>query len=368
MASTFRFLREFLRPRPGAVLREETRYRRGDQTLPATLYRPASADSDAPLPGWIALHGITRKGREHPSLERFARAVAASGSVVLVPDLPEWRELQIAPGTTVATIKAAVLELDGRQGTEPGRIGVIGFSFGATQSLIAATDPDLHGHLAGVVAWGGYADIFRTTRFAFLGTHGIDGEEHRLEPDPYGRWILAGNYLTLLPEHSEDHAVREALLALAQEVGRLEIMSWSPRTDAIKASVASRLSAEQREIFDLVAPPTTSSYRGTERRRVEDLVHRMTERAVASEPLLDARPYLPRVAVPVLLAHGRGDRLMPWTELIRLRRILPADRVDYSAITSLFAHSFGERRLPTPAVVLEALRFVRLIRRMLRLI
>ncbi len=368
MTATFRFLREFLRPRPHAVVREETSYERDGRRLPATLYRPASGRPDRPLPGWITLHGLTRRGREHPSLDRLARAVAASGAVVLVPDLPEWRELHIAPETTVATIKAAVLELDGRPLTEAGRIGVIGFSFGATQALVAATDPALRSHLAGVVAWGGYADIFQATRFAFLGRHELDGTEYHLDPDPYGRWILAGNYLTLLPEHADDHALAEALLGLAQDVGRLEIMSWSPETDPMKVAARSGLTRVQQEVFDLVAPPADSSYGAEERRRVEELVRRMTERAVDREPLLEARPYLSGVPVPVCLAHGREDRLMPWTEMIRLRRQLPEDRVRYSAVTSLFSHSFGERRFPSPAVLLEMVRFVRLISRMLRLI
>lgn len=367
MPSTLRFLREFLLPRPAAVVMEETGYRRGEETLPATLYRPAGTGGE-PLPGWIALHGLTYHGREHPSLQRFARALAASGAVVLVPDLPEWRALRVAPATTVRTIKAAVLELDRSPLTEPGRIGVMGFSFGATHSLIAASDPALEGHLAGVAAWGGYADIYRTTRFAFLGTHELDGEEHRLDPDPYGRWIFAGNYLHLLPEHREDRSVSDALLGLAREAGRLSIMSWSPETDALKAAAREELSPAQREVFDLIAPTAADAHTPEERARLEELVRRMTGAAVAHEPLLDARDHLERVPVPVFLAHGRDDRLMPWTELVRLRRALPPDRVVFSAVTSLFAHSFGERRFPTPTVVREAVRFVGLISRMIRLI
>ena len=367
MPSTLRFLREFLAPRPAAVVREETVYHRAGEALPATLYRPAGSRSE-PLPGWIALHGLTHHGREHPSLDRFARALAASGAVVLVPDLPEWRALHVAPAATVRTIKAAVLELDRSPLTEAGRVGVIGFSFGATHSLIAATDPELEGHLAGIAAWGGYADIHRTVRFAFLGSHELDGEAYNLDPDPYGRWIFAGNYLHLLPEHTGDRALTEALRGLALEAGRLGIMSWSAETDALKARARSELTPLQRELFDLIAPAAEREYDEEERSRLAELGRRLTERAVEQEPLLEARGYLERVPVPVFLAHGRDDRLMPWTELVRLARALPDDRVVFSAVTRLFAHSFGERRFPTPAVVLEALRFVGLISRMLRLI
>ncbi|MEJ2503405.1 MAG: hypothetical protein P8177_08860, partial [Gemmatimonadota bacterium] len=95
MPTTVRFFRQFLRPVEGAVIREETTYRRGERVLPATLYHPAG--TSGALPGWMALHGLTHRGREHPSLVRLASAIAASGAVVLVPDLPEWRDLRVRP-------------------------------------------------------------------------------------------------------------------------------------------------------------------------------------------------------------------------------------------------------------------------------
>lgn len=369
MPATFRFLRAFLLPGRGRVLREDTTYRRGDHDLPATLYRPEGwTPGDRRLPGWMALHGLTCHGREHASLDRLARSLAASGAVVLVPDLPEWRRLEVAPRTTVETVRAAVLELDRRGLAAPGRIGAIGFSFGATQTLIAATDPALEGHLAGVAAWGGYLDLHRAVRYGFIGAHELDGRQYERAPDPYGRWILAGNYLTLLPEHADDRPLAGALLALAREAGRRGIMSWDPATDPLKEKERTRLDDRQRAIFDLLAHPSGYEWTPEERARVEELARRLSTAALEHEPVLDPRPHLGRIPVPVFLAHGRDDRLLPWTELIRLQRAIPDARIRAAEVTGLFSHSFGERRVPSPSVALEALRFVRLIRRMLRLI
>jgi hypothetical protein len=71
--------------------------------------------------------------------------------------------------------------------------------------------------------------------------------------------------------------------------------------------------------------------------------------------------------VPVVLAHGRNDRLIPWTEMVRLSRALPDQQLYRSRITTLFAHSGGDPRGVTPGLALEALRFVALMRAMLRL-
>ena len=370
MPSTFRFLRQYLRPDPDAVIREETVYRRGDEELPASLYRPSrtTRGRGRTLPGWVALHGLTYRGREHESLESFARALAASGTAVLVPDIPEWRALRVAPESTVATIRAAVLELDDRALTVPGRVGVIGFSFGGTSALVASTAGALDRRLAGVASWGGYAGLGRTLRFGFVGRHELDGETYRLEPDPYGRWIFAGNYLTRVREHRDRGPAASALLWLAREVGRRKILAWEPETDPVKEEARSRLGPADRALFDLLAPPAGAEPTPSDRQRLETLADRLADAALETDPLLDPGPYLARVRVPVFLAHGRGDRLIPWTEMARLRRALPDDRVRHALVTGLFAHSFRDRRLPTPGMVVEAVRFVRAVSRMLRLI
>src|SRR5688572_30659204 len=84
---------------------EEIELDRGDRVVPATVYRPAAAPKRPSA--WIAFHGATVPGRAHAQLVRFARAVAHAGGVVVVPEVPEWAALQLAPGMTVPTVRAA---------------------------------------------------------------------------------------------------------------------------------------------------------------------------------------------------------------------------------------------------------------------
>ena len=369
MPSAFRFVREFLRSDPESVAREETTYRRAGETLPASLYRPARAvTEDALLPAWVALHGLTHRGRDHESLDTFARALAASHAVVLVPEIPEWRALRVSPAAATVTIDAAVASLGERSFIADHRIGVIGFSFGGTRALTASTDPALEGRLAAVVSWGGYASLRRALHYGFTGEHDLDGEDHYLDPDPYGRWVFAGNYLTDVPGHQDTGPVADALLWLGLEVGRRELLAWQPTTDPLKVEARERLAPEHRPLFDLLAPPTDAPVTGADRTRLARLAAGLAAAAAVRDPLLDPTERLTRVPVPVFLAHGRDDRLIPWTELPRLRRVLPDGRVRHSVITGLFSHSFGERWLPTPGTVVEAVRLFRAIRRMVRLI
>jgi pimeloyl-ACP methyl ester carboxylesterase len=365
MASLIGFARAYSAPAAAPVVLQETTYRRGDESLPARIYRPAR-HSAAPLPGWVVLHGLTRTGREHPSLHRFATAVAASGSLVLVPDIPEWRDLRVAPAITVNTIRAAVRALQMRDDVAHEHAGLLGFSFGATQALIAATDPEIAGMLHGIAAWGGYSDLPSLFEFGMTGYHEVNGERQFIEPDPYGSWVMAGNYLTGVPGHEEDGAVAEAVHALAIEAGERGIYAWDPVFDASKFAAREKLRPDQREVFDIIAPMTTVPRKPTEQALA--LGRGLAAAAVREDPLLDPSPWLGKATVPTLLAHGRDDRLIPYSQTLGLRRALPAHIVKRCTITGLFSHSGGTVDTLGPVTkAVEAVRFAALLRALLNL-
>lgn len=364
MFPTLRFLKQQLRPSDAAVDARPSSYRRAAETLPATIYRPAHGRGR--LPGWLVLHGLTYTGREHPAMVRFARSLAASGALVFVPDVPEWRALRMVPEVSVATIRAAVLALSEHPELEPGRLGLIGFSFGATQALVASTDPALSDRLAGIAAWGGYYDVNRLFRFAVTGDHSLDGRSYHAEPDPYGRWVVGANYLTSIPGHEHDDDVAAALLALAEEAGRRQIYAADPVFDADKARIRATLPEPKRELFDVFAPATTAE---PQTAAMIELADALGAAAVRLDPLIDPAPYLGDVRVPTLVAHARDDRLVPFTEGLRLCRALPRETVRLCRVLSLFSHSGGPHEdLGAVGLVRETLRFARVLRRIVTLV
>jgi dienelactone hydrolase len=329
------------------------------------VYRPVGARQ--PLPAWLVLHGITRTGREHRGLHRFASAFAAAGNLVFVPDVPEWRELQVAPAVTRATIRCAVQAVQARTDVRHGHVGMLAFSFGATQALAAGADPDIADLLHGIVAWGGYYDLRRAVHFGFTGEHELDGVAYRMEPDPYGAWIIAANYLTRVPGHEHDQVAARALHELAIEAGERGFYAWDPVYDDAKRRIAAALPPDQRALFETLAPLT-----GTPRPAREpaaQLAQELAAAALAMDPLLDPAAVLPQLRVPVLLAHGRDDRLIPFTETLRLARAIPAPLQRGCTVTSLFAHSGGRLGgLPPWAHVRETARFLALMHRILNLV
>ena len=365
MGSTVAFLRAHARPDRAGVGVHTVTYTRGDGSLPADLYLPRNTNRR--LPGYVLLHGLTCTARAHPSLQRFARAVCASGHIVLVPEIPEWRALHVAPAVTIETIRAAVRALHDRVEVDSDRIGLFGFSFGATQALVAAADPEVARLMRGLVAWGGYCDLERLFRFGLTGEHEWNGVQHVIDPDPYGRWIMLGNYLTRVPGHEQDGDVAAAAHELARIAGERAIPSYDPELDPVKDEIRERLAPEKRVLFDRIAPPANQPAQGTPENRALGVA--LARAALAADPLLDPQPFLGEIRVRTILAHGRDDRLVPYTETLRLARALPRQFLTGTAITSLFAHSGGAQHGLGPiGLAREAARFIRMIRRILNLL
>jgi len=363
MSSLLRFLREFAQPGSVAVEVAETTYDRGGgRRDPATLYHPARARG--PLPAWVLLHGITWSGRSHPQLIRLARALSASGSVVMVPEISEWRALRVAPEIAVPVIRAAVLDLDARADTLGGHTRIFGSSFGATQAILASADARLDGHLAAIASWGGYADIHRVVRFLFTGKHELDGRGYFEDPDPYGRYILGANFLTATDGFEDASDVAAALHALAAEAGRRGVSAGSPIYDGFKRETRSTVAPERRDLFDLFAP--SGARRAVDGERVERLVAALSAAAVGREPLLDAARWFDRVRAPVLLAHGRHDTLVPFTECERLHRALgPHSRG--ATVSRMHAHAGAGGVRSVPGVLRGWASLARLMNRLIRL-
>ncbi len=342
------------------VVERDIHIERNGRRLPASLVLPRAVGRRAdpggrrPVPAWVVLHGITRSGRNHPQLVRFARALAASGQAALVPDIPEWRDIRLSTDATTSTIAAALRVLEGRPGLAAGRVGLVGFSFGAPQAIIAATHPALSERLAVVVAFGGYCSVAESAHFQFTGEHELDGRRESLAPDPYARWVVAANHLTRIDGHRNATGAAEALRALAAHTGDTNLLATDPEVEPTRRRLARGLDPTDRALFELIAPPPgILPDPGPGERMAKALGE-----AMATIPELDPVPHLPRVRVPVRLLHGAGDQLFPYTQTVKLGRVFPPGADVTTTITGLFAHSSARERTSLAHAATEGLRFL----------
>lgn len=321
--------------------------------IPATFLLPPTATSF--LPAWVTLHGITRPGRNHPTLLRFVRALAYSGNAVLLPEIREWTELNLAPERAAQVLKASILALAERGEVSENRLGAIGFSFGAPQVLLAGSDPDLFPYLRAVVGFGSYAELESTLRFMFFGKHELNGTRYAVDPDPYGRWVVTGNYLNEIPEFSHAGDVAQALLELARAAGDEQIGAWKDVYESLKEELSQDLDPSRKPLFRALAVSGAMEESGSP---AEELIRGMTRAATRISPLLEFRSRLGALRVPARLIHGRQDRLIPFTETLRLADSMPRGVDTRVFLTGMFSHSRQDTARALLGRIREHIRFL----------
>lgn len=337
---------------PEDVVEEEVTIDRDGTPIPATIVRPRGMPP--PLPAWVALHGITRPGRAHTQLVRFTRSVASAGMAIIVPEVPEWRELSLSPHLTVPTVAAAIQGLRDLRLTRSDQVGLVGFSFGAPHAIACTAADRIRDDIAGVCGFGGYCSLEDTIRFMMSGRHAWRGTEHRIRPDPYGRWIVAANYLTGVPGHEGAVDVADALRSLARHAGDVGEASWDPVYDPVIRRLRSGVAPGRRALFDLFAPLSDAE---APPETDDELADALAEAGRRRDPLIDPAEALGRVEVEVHILHGRRDHLIPFTESLRLDEALT--RADSRlTVTRLFGHS-SQERVPVGAALTEVPAFVR---------
>lgn len=359
MIRPLRFVHGYLRNRPstpGARIAIATSV----GPVEAALYLPPGR---GPFPAWVILHGLSVHGDRHPALLRFVAALVRSGGAVLVPEVAAWRRLRIAAAESHEILVGAVDALAALPQVRADAIGLVGFSFGSTQALVASADARVAGRVRTCVGFGGYADFRRTMSYFVDGRHEWEGRSLQGLPDPYGRWVATLNYLTRVPGLEGMGRVEAGLERLATVSGERLALLAADDYRVLNLEIRAGLRGEELRIWELVAPLE-------EQEVVRDpagleLAERIAEAALRHEPLIDPTPALPRLDCRVVLAHGIDDRLIPYTETLRLGALLPRRLSPMVRLTGLFAHSQGAA-LPLLGYLREGAGFLRLLSAALR--
>ncbi|MFT3921367.1 MAG: alpha/beta hydrolase [Myxococcales bacterium] len=243
--------------------------------------------------GLLLVHGMHPQGIDEPRLTGFARSLAASGVVVGTPELPDLMRFQVSR-TDVVAVADAAKQLRRELGG-PG-VTVFGVSFGGGLALRAACEPALSGGFGNLIALGAPADLVRVARFALGETvEGPDGKAFPLKPHAYARKAML-------------HFFLGSELAVPPGPGRDEVL---------------RLALKAR-----------------------------TPELAALSPSACRTP----ITVPVHLAHGLGDNVIPYTETLWLARQLPTSRPPEVLVSPAISHA--EYAPPTLAQRFQLIEFM----------
>jgi len=258
-----------------STLREPAEIPFGARTLTADVYRPAH-----PRGAILLVHGLSTAGRRQPDLARLAELLARHGQLALVPQFEGLAAFRL-DGTEVAAVVAA-LDHAARLANP---VAIAGFSFGAGPALLAAAErPGIR--LAG--SFGGYADL--RSVIAFVTTSAA--------PEPYNRWKL----LQLLTGFAENPADRSRL----DDIAQAKLADPSVDTARLEAT----LGENGRAVLALVYNRRADALDG--------VLARLSPGARAALDRLSPLPVMAHLQGRVLIAHGRADVSIPYTESVRL--------------------------------------------------
>jgi dienelactone hydrolase len=301
------------------------------RTVPARVFAPVGAKG---LPGVVLVHGVHRKGMMEPRLERFARAVANAGVVVLVPEISELSDYHVSP-RSIETVGASIKTLRSRIGRS--QVGLMGFSFGGGVALLSAADSRFADDVAFVVAVGAHDDLGRVSRF--FATNEIEeasGGTKSLHAHDYGAMVL-------VYAHIEDFFPADDVPAAKDAIRH---WLWDERAEARESAKA--LSPSSQERIEKLFKADVASIK-------TELLAEVDRRANDMEKV-SPHGHLTGLHANVYLLHGEGDAVIPATETLWLAKDVPAGHVRSVLVTPAIEHV--ELKEPTTTNKLELVHFM----------
>ena len=320
--------------------------------LRARLYTPKTHTDGALL----LTPGVNALGINEPRLVAFARHLAASGFVVLTPELPDLSRYQITPRSTDMIEDAALWFSNRTDLTRGHRPGLVGISFAGGLSIVAAGRPGLRGRIGFVFSFGGHANFQRVVRYLCSGTvppaPGLDNAPPVPPPHDYGVAIVALDSVERIVPADQVEPLRRGILTFLHA-------SHLALFDQKKAGEEFTQARVQEQA--LPEPARTFLHLVNER-DVKDLGPRLLPQlaSLGDDPALSP-DQSPAPDAPVFLLHGAEDNVVPARETLILARHLRPHTTTSVLVTPLISHAEVDR----PATTNEVIALIRFWRGML---
>jgi dienelactone hydrolase len=306
-----------------APVRRAITFSGGGRTILATLYHPPRAGIGA-VPGAgggtgvVLVHGVNETGKDDERIVWLADLLARSGFTVLTPDFLGFKSLTIRT-SDVEELVASVQYLAGRtEDVGPGRIGLIGFSYGAGPAVIAAADPRVRDDVQFVVSFGGYYDLLNVIIFVTTGYYEFGGVRGWTIPNEYTRWIFLRYNLELIPAQRDREILKEIAEAKAK----------NPGVEA--GPLVATLGPEGRAAYELLVNRTPE--------RVADLVAALGPAVRQQIRFLSPSRVIRDLRARLFVVHSDPDDFMPKTESLRLAAALESRGNVHLALLRVFNH------------------------------
>jgi pimeloyl-ACP methyl ester carboxylesterase len=264
-------------------------------------------------------NGATADGRAHPGVRRLGLALARSGYLVFVPDLPGVAGGELSPQSLAAAIDCTERAADWSE-ADGGRIGLVGVSVGGTLALLVAAEPQVAARVSVVACIAPFTDLEKVIMLATTETYpAFAGPEPYAVPSslPVG---LARSLVAMLPATAD-------VRALQSLVGRLDPTGTDP---------LAMLREFPRRSLDPAAAAAHELLINRDPSRFPDLYAALPESAQDAVLSLSPLRRAANLVAPVEIATAPRDAYFPVAESLALAA--QADRVRVTVTTAL-AHA-----------------------------
>lgn len=282
--------------------------------------------------GIVLIPGVVADGKDDRRLVALATTLARLRFAVLVPEVAGLRHFHTR-ASDVRVMADAFRYLISQPALAPeGRAGFAGFSYGVGIVLLAALEPDIRKQVHFLMGFGGYHDIRSMVTYFTTGYYRdeLTSKFKYRHPHYYLKWVFTLSNADLL-QAAKDRATLRALADAYGDEAELE-------------TELSQLAPDARALYRLISNENPQRVAGL----VDKLPVRMRREMDGINP---ASRDLSRIRARVILLHGRGDTMIPYTESIALARALPDEQVTLFLIEGYAHTDVKPKRKDLPQII-----------------
>ncbi len=261
----------------------------------ADLYQPG----ELPLAGIVLVPGAAQRGKDDSRLKALANTLARNRFIVLVPDIPNLRELKVQAEDSRIITAAFTYFISRPDFPANGQAGIGAFSYAVGPAILTALDPAVRENVNFVLSVGGYYDVEQVITFFTTGYFRNKNAWQFLEPNVYGKWIFVLSNV----EHLTDPIDKENFIRIAQRKMK--------NPEASIDDLTINLTAEASSILTLLQNQNPE--------HVPNLIANLPSTIRAELDALDlSNKDLTQLEAQLILLHGTDDNIIPYTESIAL--------------------------------------------------
>ena len=325
--------------------RREITFRRDDGTDgQADVY---VIDDGKPRAAVLVFLGANAAGADDPDVINLGQALARTGFAVMYYWSPTMGERAQIDAGEIANLVAAFRHLRAEEYVDPERVGLAGFSVGASFALVAAADPRIADDIAFVNAFGGYYDTADLVAQIAAGQANNGGGAVPWDVDRLTRAV----YNNMLIDSIDDPEHRETARAIAAGGERDASQQVPPSTEAAFALLEGvahigearrrydQLTVEFRAKVDSIAPSHhVGQWSGNTEMRI---MHDVGDQLI---PVGESRRLVDALRLAEALRERRPNVEVYYTETDIFRHVRPDANRDIGSLLrgawQLFRHMF----------------------------